>query len=362
MNLDTKMKNEPKVKMIEQKIYRFSLETGSKKRKCTSCGQPAAHGYIDNVTGELLPAHVSRCDRENNCGYHYTPKQYFQDNKIEQPEFDHQLKNKEIVKPTDFLPAELIERCMSGYRESNFAKYIIGLFGEDIGLYLLRKYFVGRSKACDGTANIFPRIDAHGNVRTGKIMAYHFGTGKRNKDINPTWIHASRNENGEKLFPDFNHELCFFGEHLISIHPDQTIAICESEKTAVIASFFFPQYVWLATGGASGCKWREYSVFKVLQNRNVILFPDFGIYNKTSGKTCYQEWSERASAIMERMSCNIKVSKVLENNIPEEQRTNDYDLVDMLVKTDETGRAITDEGYPFIFDKYKDFSNHLNKH
>ena len=103
---------------------------------------------------------------------------------------------------------------------------------------------------------------------------------------------------------------------------DATIGIVESEKTAVVTSIFMPDIVWLATGGNSGCKWREYSVYKVLENRSVILFPDFGFFNNKTGKTCFAEWSERANHIQGKLNCSIKVNRLLEDNIPEEERMN----------------------------------------
>lgn len=327
--------------MVTEKTYRFSLDKSSRKTRCPHCGQKTYVLYMDNETRETISDEVGRCDRENHCGHQYTPGQYFSDKGIESVPFE----KKEIVpdqqSPIDYISFDLVQKSMSGYEQSTFARYLVRLFGEKEGGRLLLKYFVSRAKADNGKGNIFWRIDAEGKVRTGKIMVYH-DNGKRNKDIHPTWAHNA-------LKP-FNHHLCFFGEHLISEYPDKVIAITESEKTAIIASFFFPQYAWIATGGASGCKWREYSVFKVLENRTVILFPDFGYYNKRSGRTCFEEWQQRAEVIMQRIKCKISVSTVLEKNIPEPERINDYDLADMLIKQDETGIAITDAGYPVIWD------------
>jgi hypothetical protein len=241
-------------------------------------------------------------------------------------------------KPLNFIPLDLLEKSLKGYNESHFSHYIIDLFGKEKGSALLLKYFVGRSRMHEGKANIFWRIDVNQNVRTGKIMIYDPNTGKRKKDVLPTWVHTLKDSKRNPLFPDFNYELSFFGEHLIKEFPERPIAICESEKTAIIASFFMPQLNWLATGGANGCKWREYKVFKVLKSKQVILFPDFGFYNRKTGKTCYQEWKERGAVIMDRIDCEIKVSTVLENS-------------HMLVKRDpKTGIALTDNEYPLIWD------------
>lgn len=333
--------------------FRISLDTGSKKFRCPSCGQKTFVRYLDNETREYLPGEIGRCDRENNCGYHLTPKQY-EISKGTSLGFKTSTFTKkaiELPKPLNFIPLSLLEKSMKGYDQSHFAKYIIDLFKGEIGSALLLKYFVGRSKLYGAKANIFWRIDINENVRTGKIMFYNPDSGKRNKDVLPTWVHALKDNNKNPWFPDFNYELCFFGEHLLKEFPDKPCAITESEKTAIIASYFMPQFNWLATGGASGCKWREYNVYKVLKNKQVILFPDFGFYNRKTGKTCYQEWKERAEVIMDKMDCEITVSAVLENSIPEVERINDFDLVDMLVKRDlKTGIALTDHGYPLIWD------------
>jgi hypothetical protein len=258
----------------------------------------------------------------------------------------------EMAEPekVDYMPAELLLKSLAGMERSNFALYLISLFGEDIAVKTLNKYCVGRSKADNGKACIFWNVDKDENIRTGKVIRYNPETGKRNREINPSMVHMTYKR-------DFNLKLAFFGEHLLTEFPDRTVGIVESEKTAIIASIYMPDLIWLATGGANGSKWREYSVYSVLKDRNVIMFPDYGYFNKKTKKTCYNEWSERVKLIAERMPCKIKVSDVLEDSISEEQRVNDYDLADMLVKRESgKGWALTDAisndlpGYPIMWD------------
>jgi hypothetical protein len=71
--------------MIKTTTHRFILEsyTGPRSRgNCPNCG--AAHEfsrYIDTENGNAyLDDRVGKCNRTNNCSYHYTPKQYFADN------------------------------------------------------------------------------------------------------------------------------------------------------------------------------------------------------------------------------------------------------------------------------------------
>ncbi|MCW3108469.1 MAG: hypothetical protein JWQ09_2975 [Segetibacter sp.] len=342
---------------MAETLNKYGLDKTSRKFKCPGCNHRSFVRMMDFEANDYLPEHVGRCDRESNCGYHYTVKQYLKDNGMTYT--PPTAKEPEFIEPekVDLMPGELILQSLRGFEQSNFALYLISLFGHEIATKTLEKYCIGRAKADNGKACIFWNVDNDYKIRTGKIICYNPLTGKRNKDIVPTMVHKTYNK-------DFNLKLTFFGAHLLDQCPDKTIGLVESEKTAIIASIYMPDMIWLATGGASGCKWREYSVFNVLKDRNIILFPDFGYFNKKTLKTCYQEWTERALSISERMPCTIKVSRVLEDNLSEEERVNDFDLADMLVKRDNgKGWALTDAiseelpGYPVMWDLYKNITN-----
>ena len=139
---------------------------------------------------------------------------------------------------------------------------------------------------------------------------------------------------------------CFFGEHLLKLYSEKQVAIVESEKTAIICSVYYPKYVWIATGGTNGCKWTERDVCKVLEGRDVVLFPDLN---------CFEKWSEKAKEIQSIVSCKILVSQILEKNATEVQRSKGYELADFVLVTDITsGIALTEEeGYPIIWDLNK---------
>lgn len=323
--------------------FRFKLDTTSRKFKCPLCGRKRFVKYCDSEKNDFISDEVGKCDRESSCGYHYPPKKYFIDKGFDSPKSSYNFKPQIEQQPIDYMTFDFVVKSMSDFETSNFAAYLISLFGDTFTKKLLLKYYVGRSKKDNGKANIFWRIDIDRKVRSGKIMFYNPITGKRDKLQTPTWTHVQRKP--------FNHHLCFFGEHLLSEYPNSSVGIVESEKTAIIASIYFPDIIWIATGGVSGCKWREYSVYKVLKNRNVVLYPDFGFYNKVKAITCFQEWSERAKTITEKINCTITVSSLLENRLDESLRVNDFDLADFLVKRDEhTGIAMTDYNYPIMWD------------
>lgn len=63
--------------------YRFHLEKyrhGS-KIDCPNCGKKRCFvRYIDEQGTVRFPSTVGKCDHEQSCGYHYTPREYFRDN------------------------------------------------------------------------------------------------------------------------------------------------------------------------------------------------------------------------------------------------------------------------------------------
>ena len=72
------------------KQYRFFLEPwgwrdhhlggrASNKHICPNCGKKTFVRYVDSETGSYLGDLVGKCDREDKCGYHYSPAMYFKD-------------------------------------------------------------------------------------------------------------------------------------------------------------------------------------------------------------------------------------------------------------------------------------------
>lgn len=98
------------------------------------------------------------------------------------------------------------------------------------------------------------------------------------------------------------------------------VAVVESEKSALIASSYLPQYVWIASGGKNGC-FREENL-SVLKGKNVVLFPDLGATD---------DWSAKIS-VMKRMGITVKLFDYLEKNATPEQRKNGFDIADFLLE------------------------------
>lgn len=92
--------------------------------------------------------------------------------------------------------------------------------------------------------------------------------------------------------------------------------VVEAEKTAVICSAVFPEFLWLATGGLGQFNDRE----KVLLGRQVIAFPDLGACDR---------WRKKAK---DYPLLDITESDYLEKNATAEQREMGADLADLVVE------------------------------
>lgn len=299
-------------------IFKYSLAKRGKSI-CPACGRKSYVAYISNYTGDPLHSTVGKCDRADNCGHHYTPKQYFTDNNIS---FD----NKTSVSPRSstgnrpatpqpqpsFIDTKLFKKTLTAYNENRLIQYLSSIVSDELAKEATNWYYIGTSKHWDG-ATVFWQIDRLGRVRCGKIMQYDSQTGKRVKEpVNKvSWVHTVLK------WQNFNLSQCLFGEHLLS-DDTKIAAIVESEKTAIIASCYLPDFIWLACGG---CNNLSVKLCEPLKGRNVILFPDTGRYD---------EWTEKAKMLS--AICNVSVSSLIEEKATDEERESGFDLADYLVR------------------------------
>jgi hypothetical protein len=298
--------------------YRYILEKYknlTSRHTCPKCGKKELTFYIDTETGEPIHPTVGRCNREANCGYHYTAKQYFTDNKIFAETLPPVAKRtspfQDKPKPVSYIDFAIFEASLKNYDNNNFVKFLTKTFGEIITKELIVKYKIGTSKHWNG-ATVFYQMDNDGKIRAGKIMLYDAETGKRIKlkHDHITWLHSLLKT------PDFSLTQCLHGLHLIK-DTTKPIALCESEKTSIIASVYLPQFIWVATGGSQNLR---AELFTEVRSRRVILFPDL---------KCFDLWSEKAKTLG---LSNYTVSDLLERKASEEDRQQGFDIADYLLK------------------------------
>jgi len=97
---------------------RFSLDRTALKFLCPNCHKKRFVRYKDLETDRYLPDYAGRCDRETNCGYHYTPKQLFKEEPQLKQEYDKTTFNRLLFKPIevavtpDFIAPALVNQSM----------------------------------------------------------------------------------------------------------------------------------------------------------------------------------------------------------------------------------------------------------
>ena len=331
--------------------HKYSLDKSSKKHICPQCKKKRFVLYLDNETRQPVHSSVGKCDRQDNCRYHYTPKQYFADNSIlttascpytrqpqkssnpaHNPDCPQSIENRKskIENQNSTIDKNIMTQTLKNYHQNTFIQWLTQIVGTYHTQQAIERYFIGTSKEGEGSP-VFWQIDINANIRSGKIMQYHRKTGKRRKDIHPSeaikWAHKILN------IPNFNLQQCFFGEHLLAIDDSQpktenlkskTIAIVESEKTAIIASIYIPSLIWLSCGSANGMG-GENSINEkcnVLKDRNVILYPDCGTYAL---------WCKKAQQLS-KICKSANVSNLIEKHATPQEKQSGYDIADYLIK------------------------------
>jgi hypothetical protein len=98
--------------------------------------------------------------------------------------------------------------------------------------------------------------------------------------------------------------------------------VVEAEKTAVIMSAHYPQYLWLAAGGLT-----ELTAQKLfpLRHHRIVLFPD-----TDTDQTAYTRWYTIAQEARRLYGLDIHVSSLLERRATAAQKQAKIDLVDYL--------------------------------
>lgn len=243
-----------------EKQYKYQLRKSSRKEVCPQCGQRRFVPYVlteDNAT--IVGETFGRCDRENSCGYWHKPdgNEVVSDVKPQPVNLDMMTVDPRIIDDFGSLRYRLAFNTLYKY-----GSWLVGTHDVDVA------YDAYKVISKDGCG--FLQIDINGVIRGGKFIK--FKNGHRVKDEQPVrWLH--------KTLPSYVRgdvlKQCFFGEHLLA-DSSKPVAIVESEKTALLMSRIMKEYTWLACGGSQNLKNED--KLKVLEGRQVTLFPDNGQY------------------------------------------------------------------------------------
>ena len=218
------------------------------------------------------------------------------------------------------LSSSLVTRSLS--LNSQFCKSVVsaGYLTDSQLRHAADRYRLGCSK--EGGV-IFWEIDDQQRVHTGKIMYYQSDC-HRDKGHNPTWVHSLMRD---KLPANYELQHCLFGLHLLTSdisHQTSSVALVESEKTAIILSEKFPDFIWLSCGGLQMFK---PELLAPLVNHKVVIFPD----TDETGEA-YKQWLAVLQQAQRQyvFKYPLRISRLLENHASQEQKQQKIDLVDFL--------------------------------
>ena len=314
----------------KKKAYRYKFDPSKNKYRCPACGVLKKFSrYMDFYKETLLPEKYGKCDRENNCGYSLNPYTdgYARSQKDSGKESES-VSNDRIIASTKkigTIPFKYLEDSLGDYDNNQFVQFLNNLLGEEKTKELVERFFIGTSNYWDGST-IFWLIDEELKVRGGQVILYDENGKTCKKDSDgrirrhnlgvhytiadyymsihsyiPQWI-TDYKECEKFPFP--------FGLHQLKSEPKvKPLAIVESAKTAIIATAYCPQYIWLAIGSLSYLNGKRLSY---LIGSNITLFPDNGGYFR---------WSETAEKLSH---LNIVVSDLLERKGEEGSDLADY--------------------------------------
>lgn len=307
--------------VMESPRYTLQKYAGiASRHTCTACGKFRVFSrYVNVETSEYLAEHVGRCNREVECGYHYKPADFFADNpeaskrKNQSYSIAHRPKEKLL---TSYIPHDFLDTSLNPihFETNHFVLYLKSILGNK-WLDTVNRFCIGSANHWPGSV-VFWQIDIMGKVRSGKIMDYNPITGKRIKN-RITWVHSELKKKG--LINDFNLNQCLFGEHQLTLESLRPIGIVESEKTAVIASAYMPELIWMACGSLNGISCDR---FIPIKKNSIILYPDIKGFEK---------WNAKAKELQEN-GFRVTVSDLLEKSdfVTDAERASGFDLADYL--------------------------------
>lgn len=208
--------------------------------------------------------------------------------------------------PPVFVSAEQIAAAESRSCETSLFAFLCQYFDPDDISRVFALYHVGASKYINpqgGRAVTFPYINTTGQCVDVKIMAINPTTGSR-KTAAPLYVKRDGEPTGECYYlgtigkSDRRAPWCNFGDHLLQLNPNTPVAIVESEKTALICSLVYPNFVWLAIGSKNNL---NHNRLNPCRHRKITIFPDRDGYNdkpRKDGKGFEKGWRTIAKELI----------------------------------------------------------------
>lgn len=230
--------------------------------------------------------------------------------------------------------------------QSPLHTYLREIGGDALAAHL-RQWNVGTDS--DGRT-VWHYIDRKGRHVSAKGMIYG-PNGKRNKDV-PARFGVKIGGRYLALTRDNGYQTCLYGEHLLAegagmidyrtntakrYDRSTPVFVVESEKSAVLGSFLFPDYVWIATGGTSGI---TESKAEALSRRRVVILMDTDAAGIKAAERTAERLRDAGAMVIERIGGKPVQIAVFGTTVPE-----GYDIADhaVTVLTGGADNAVPDE-------------------
>lgn len=207
----------------------------------------------------------------------------------------------------------------AAYVGQRFSNPLVSLLDKpqrhDVLNKVLLDYYIGTYS--DG-AVMFWQIDQEYRFHRCKLM-YYEADGHRKKVTNSKGkLEGVVSTMRIKLHrsADIEPELCYFGQHLVSLYPNKPVAIVESEKTAIIASVVMPMFNWIATTSKSFFDSQRMLFLRNFKN-GIVVYPDHDAYD---------EWADKIE-FLKKVGFQIGISDLIK-----QQTNNKEDIGDIFLK------------------------------
>ena len=335
--------------------YRYMLQryTGPASRyTCPGCKQRREFTrYLNTQTLELLPEEYGKCNRAGKCSYHLSPYhiqrngqsyavQMYEAGRTDAwkssairalPPSSLASRYANASFPTSVvdIPLNVMQATLGHYQHNAFACLLNAQLGVEIASKMLLQFHLGTSAHWPG-ACVFWLIDEQKRVRGGQIVLLdETGHTVKQSKRHIAWVHealVTRARREKQSIPawltnylakEVPKSPCLFGlPQLANAPANQSVAIVESAKTAIICAAYMPVFVWLATMGMS---YLTPERLAPLKGRHLVFFPDVGALN---------DWQRRAEQLRAQ-GFTITVSTWLEDGYANEPN---LDLADVLLR------------------------------
>ena len=115
--------------------HRFILEPYkgiATRHTCPICQRKRCFSrYIDTEKRISFPNHVGRCDHEQKCGYHFTPREFFDQNPMERKNLMEETTLRPYTKaqtaiavPTSYIDRNIVRQSLKCYNTNKMYLFL----------------------------------------------------------------------------------------------------------------------------------------------------------------------------------------------------------------------------------------------